>query len=127
MPNDRKPDLRCSFCDAPSTEVGKLVAGKERADGSTPYICDECIELCCEIITGVRTPVRLAAKMADYQRKFAGNVADLLKVLEPTVRSIETELELSRELAGKVEHLVRTRFTGVRRKVNRRKKIVSIS
>ena len=36
--------LRCSFCDKPQDQVGRLVAGPG------VYICDECIELCYEII-----------------------------------------------------------------------------
>ncbi len=36
--------LRCSFCDKPQDQVGRLVAGPG------VYICDECIELCFEII-----------------------------------------------------------------------------
>ena len=36
--------LRCSFCGKSQREVRKLIAGP------TVYICDECIELCNEII-----------------------------------------------------------------------------
>jgi hypothetical protein len=36
--------LNCSFCDRPSTEVAKLVAGP------SVYICDSCVGLCSEII-----------------------------------------------------------------------------
>ncbi len=36
--------LRCSFCDKTQDQVGRLVAGPG------VYICDECIELCFEII-----------------------------------------------------------------------------
>jgi hypothetical protein len=37
--------LTCSFCNKSQSEVGKLVAGPG------VYICNECIELCNEIIT----------------------------------------------------------------------------
>lgn len=40
---DRKP-LRCSFCNKTQDQVRKLIAGHN------VYICDECIELCSEII-----------------------------------------------------------------------------
>ena len=40
-----QPLLNCSFCDRPSTEVAKLVAGP------SVYICDSCVGLCNEIIT----------------------------------------------------------------------------
>ena len=36
--------LRCSFCDKSQKEVDKIVAGP------SVYICDECIELCNNII-----------------------------------------------------------------------------
>ncbi|WP_196602857.1 ATP-dependent Clp protease ATP-binding subunit ClpX [Pectinatus frisingensis] len=41
---DDKGQLKCSFCGKPQTQVRKLVAGPG------VYICDECIELCNEII-----------------------------------------------------------------------------
>lgn len=41
---DDKGQLKCSFCGKPQEQVRKLVAGPG------VYICDECIELCNEII-----------------------------------------------------------------------------
>ncbi|MDQ0202408.1 ATP-dependent Clp protease ATP-binding subunit ClpX [Pectinatus haikarae] len=41
---DDKGQLKCSFCGKPQSQVRKLVAGPG------VYICDECIELCNEII-----------------------------------------------------------------------------
>ena len=41
---DDKGQLKCSFCGKPQDQVKKLVAGPG------VYICDECIELCNEII-----------------------------------------------------------------------------
>ena len=41
--DDRKP-LRCSFCNKTQDQVRKLIAGQN------VYICDECIEVCSEII-----------------------------------------------------------------------------
>ncbi len=43
--NDKKSDfLKCSFCSKPQSQVKKLIAGPG------VYICDECIDLCNEII-----------------------------------------------------------------------------
>ena len=42
--NDEKGQLKCSFCGKAQEQVRKLVAGPG------VYICDECIELCNEII-----------------------------------------------------------------------------
>lgn len=46
MPNkyDDKKSLRCSFCHKTQEQVRKLIAGPN------VYICDECIELCADII-----------------------------------------------------------------------------
>ena len=42
--NDDKGNLKCSFCGKPQEQVRKLVAGPG------VYICDECIDLCSEIV-----------------------------------------------------------------------------
>ncbi|OCS88423.1 ATP-dependent protease ATP-binding subunit ClpX [Caryophanon tenue] len=54
--NDEKGNLKCSFCGKPQEQVRKLVAGPG------VYICDECIELCSEIVVeelGVEEEVEL--------------------------------------------------------------------
>ncbi len=43
-----KDKLQCSFCGKNQTEVRKLVAGPE------VYICDECIDLCNDILTDTK-------------------------------------------------------------------------
>ena len=45
--NDDKKVLRCSFCNKTQDQVRKLIAGP-KAKGV--YICDECIDICSEII-----------------------------------------------------------------------------
>ena len=40
----KEPDCKCSFCGKNQDEVEKLIAGPD------VYICDECIELCNEIV-----------------------------------------------------------------------------
>jgi ATP-dependent Clp protease ATP-binding subunit ClpX len=64
--------LHCSFCGKSQDEVRKLIAGP------TVYICDECIELCNEIITEeaeerfvpgrltVPKPMEIKAKLDEY-------------------------------------------------------------
>lgn len=37
--------IRCSFCGKPDTQVRKMIAGPNGA-----YICDECVDICAEII-----------------------------------------------------------------------------
>ena len=41
---DKKEDLYCSFCGKNQHEVRKLIAGP------TVFICDECVDLCTDII-----------------------------------------------------------------------------
>lgn len=44
MANQRGNDIRCSFCGKSRAEVRNLIAGP------TVYICDECVDLCNDII-----------------------------------------------------------------------------
>lgn len=70
--SDPKDTLYCSFCGKSQHEVRKLIAGP------TVFICDECVELCMEIIrdenknnviksqNGVPTPTEIWAVLNDY-------------------------------------------------------------
>ncbi len=55
---ENEATLRCSFCSKSQDEVRKLIAGPE------VYICDECIDLCNDIIFGeapsIIRPLRMA-------------------------------------------------------------------
>ena len=42
--SDLKNSLYCSFCGKSQHEVRKLIAGP------TVFICDECVELCMDIV-----------------------------------------------------------------------------
>jgi ATP-dependent Clp protease ATP-binding subunit ClpX len=58
--NDSTDDLLCSFCGKSQDEVKKLIAGP------SVYICDECIQLCNEIIAeeyGLETDKEAAGKL----------------------------------------------------------------
>jgi ATP-dependent Clp protease ATP-binding subunit ClpX len=69
---DSKNTLYCSFCGKSQHEVRKLIAGP------TVFICDECVELCMDIIReehkthlvrsrdGVPTPTDIRAVLDDY-------------------------------------------------------------
>ena len=41
---DENKQLRCSFCGKPQSQVKRLVAGPG------VYICDECVQICLDII-----------------------------------------------------------------------------
>ena len=70
--SDSKNTLYCSFCGKSQHEVRKLIAGP------TVFICDECVELCMDIIReehktnlvksgdGVPTPLDICAVLDDY-------------------------------------------------------------
>ena len=70
--NDSKNTLYCSFCGKSQHEVRKLIAGP------TVFICDECVELCMDIIReetktaglkageGVPTPLEICCVLDDY-------------------------------------------------------------
>ena len=70
--NDSKNTLYCSFCGKSQHEVRKLIAGP------TVFICDECVELCMDIIReetksaglksadGVPTPKEICEVLDDY-------------------------------------------------------------
>lgn len=70
--SDSKNTLYCSFCGKSQHEVRKLIAGP------TVFICDECVELCNDIIKeeskgglskggeGVPTPQEILAVLDDY-------------------------------------------------------------
>jgi ATP-dependent Clp protease ATP-binding subunit ClpX len=69
---DSKNTLYCSFCGKSQHEVRKLIAGP------TVFICDECVELCMDIIReenktslvksrdGVPTPMEICTILDDY-------------------------------------------------------------
>jgi len=70
--SDTKNTLYCSFCGKSQHEVRKLIAGP------TVFICDECVELCMDIIReenksslvksrdGVPTPTEICSVLDDY-------------------------------------------------------------
>ena len=45
MPGRIEDKIRCSFCGKTQDQVRKLIAGSGNV-----YICDECIDLCAEIL-----------------------------------------------------------------------------
>jgi len=74
--------LRCSFCGKGQDDVRKLIAGP------TVYICDECIELCNDIIA------------EEWEDKRVKNAAALPKPAE--IKSILDEYVIGQERAKKI-------------------------
>ncbi len=103
-----KTTLYCSFCGKSQHEVRKLIAGP------TVFICDECVELCMDIIReenksaslktseGVPTPQEIHAVLEDYvigqpraKRVLAVAVHNHYKRLNNTSKNDEVELAKS--------------------------------
>ena len=71
--NDAQQTLRCSFCNKSQLDVKKLIAGP------TVYICDECVDVCNEILSddgiqagrGAKAAMRAAAQADEYLRMAA--------------------------------------------------------
>jgi ATP-dependent Clp protease ATP-binding subunit ClpX len=59
---DEKKQLKCSFCGKTQDQVKRLVAGPG------VYICDECIELCSEIIEEEFDDIRADAEVGDIPK-----------------------------------------------------------
>jgi len=105
---DSKNTLYCSFCGKSQHEVRKLIAGP------TVFICDECVELCMDIIReehktnlvksgdGVPTPREICAVLDDYvigqdraKRVLSVAVHNHYKRLNHGARSNDVELAKS--------------------------------
>ncbi len=84
MPKKGEPDqnLKCSFCGKSQDEVKKLIAGP------TVYICDECIELCNDII------------VEDWTQEKAREMRQLQKPKE--IKATLDEYVVGQELAKRV-------------------------
>ena len=66
--SDSKNTLYCSFCGKSQHEVRKLIAGP------TVFICDECVELCMDIIReeNKSSLVKVARRHSDAQGNLQG-------------------------------------------------------
>jgi ATP-dependent Clp protease ATP-binding subunit ClpX len=106
--SDSKNTLYCSFCGKSQHEVRKLIAGP------TVFICDECVELCMDIIReehkstlvktheGVPTPKEICQILDDYvigqsqaKRVLSVAVHNHYKRLNSTLKGNEVEISKS--------------------------------
>lgn len=80
--DDRGGELRCSFCGKSQDEVKKLIAGP------TVYICDECVELCNDIIA------------EEYEREGAARATQIPKPSE--IKGVLDQYVIGQERAKKI-------------------------
>jgi len=104
---DQGDNLYCSFCGKNQKEVSKLIAGP------AVYICDECIQLCSEIIeeesekeaeklVGIFTPQDIKEKLDEYvieqdeaKKNLAVAVYNHYKRLDSGVNTKDVEIQKS--------------------------------
>src|SRR3989449_2847828 len=103
MPMVRRTDdtLRCSFCGKSQNEVKKLIAGP------TVYICNECIDICNEIITddqqaesvASRPPLRKPGEIRVFLDEYVIGQEETKKQLAVAVYQHYKRIELARRRA----------------------------
>lgn len=72
--------LRCSFCSKGQSEVKKLIAGP------TVYICNECVDICVEII--IDSSRQEGADLRQILPALS-HAEEILKQAEPSSRRID--------------------------------------
>src|SRR5260221_579188 len=82
--SDSKSTLYCSFCGKSQHEVRKLIAGP------TVFICDECVELCMDIIREEHKTTLVKSDNPSITRDVSGEGVQqaLLKIMEGTIASV---------------------------------------
>ncbi len=77
--------IRCSFCNKTEDQVRKLIAGPNGV-----YICDECIDICSEIIE------------EDLSEEYAGGDSDAINLMKPAeIKAFLDEYVIGQEEAKK--------------------------
>ena len=80
--------IRCSFCKKPQSQVRKLIAGPDGV-----FICDECVDVCAEIIE----------EELEYERNRNANPFDDINLLKPEeIKAFLDEYVIGQEEAKKV-------------------------
>ncbi len=99
--NGKSSDLVCSFCGKSQDEVKKLIAGP------SVYICDECIELCNEIIAeeyekdeaeaqlSIPKPMEIKCQLDDYVIDQEAAKKTLSVAVHNHYKRIETKVDLN--------------------------------
>ncbi len=97
--------LRCSFCNKDQNDVRKLIAGP------TVFICDECVEVCNDIIaddnkfdkTGVRTTLPTPIEIKKFLDEYVIGQDQTKKKLAVAVYNHYKRLEIAKASKGRNE------------------------
>lgn len=69
---DENKQIRCSFCGKPQSQVSKLVAGPG------VYICDECVQICLDIVNEGVQEEQPTAKEVSYKLPKPKEISEIL-------------------------------------------------
>ncbi|MFI6602741.1 ClpX C4-type zinc finger protein [Nonomuraea sp. NPDC050536] len=87
------PDMQCSFCAKPSTDVEKLIAGPG------VFICNECVGLCTEILEQEKTVATTEPRLPMWETMSDDQILDHL----PRVAAVRAQIDDN--LRDWVQHL----------------------
>ena len=89
--------LLCSFCGKSQRQVKKLIAGPG------VYICDECIDLCNEIIDEeLATPTHLDLESLPRPKEIYASLNDYVVSQEEAKRTLAVAVAASRRLGARI-------------------------
>ena len=90
MPIRTDDTIRCSFCGRTQDQVRKMIAG---AGNNNVYICDECIELCSEI---------LEEELDGIEEETAPGLSDIRLLKPKEIKTFLDEYVIGQDEAKKV-------------------------
>lgn len=87
-------DFVCTFCGKTRREVGKLISGPR------VFICDECVELCAQILVEEKEKGNPKLQLLSEQTSTLGTVREEIDAAERRARELErTILDVARTVA----------------------------
>lgn len=76
---DENNELRCSFCGKPQSQVKRLISG------AGVYICDECVELCADILDAEKNNKPIVGKASGESKESLPRPKEIAQVLSEYV------------------------------------------
>lgn len=80
------PEIRCSFCGRSNRDTKKMISGPRA------FICDECVQLCAEIIVDERTPDGSALTVIGDHASTRAELTSRLTASEARARDLESAI-----------------------------------